>query len=145
MKSKILFMALIIAALFVATPVCAQTVSLTQRNNHICASMPGTVTFRGPGLTLEKIAQQENLEKVGDRTYKAAVIFSAAFNPNISNGKIYNCTNNQLTFKCSFYDGSRLLTTCNVTVKPRTFNRIVPDNVNRSQLTSCNRVVCSRL
>lgn len=144
MKSKILFMALIIVTFFVTTPLCAQTVSLTPSSNHICIPMPGTVTFRGPGLTLEEVAQRENLGKVSDRTYKAAVIFSIAFNPNVTKGKIYNCTDNQLTFTCSFYDGSKLLTTCNVTVKPRTFNRIVPDNIDWSQLSSCNRIVCSR-
>ncbi len=124
----------------------AQDVTLTPDNNHVCVTKSGSVTFQGPGLTLEEIAKEEGLTHKHGRTYQAAVVFSTAFNGgHPSRGKIFNCTDKVLKYECLFYDGTRLLGSYQQTVKPRTFSRMVPDEIDLSELSTCNRIVCSEM
>ena len=115
----------------------AATVTLTPSNSHVCVNKSGTVTFSGNGTTLEEIAIREGLDKVSGHTFKAAVIYDVAFSRDSFRGKIFNCTDNEIKIKCTYYNGSQSLGTFEVYVKPRTFSRF-PGSVK-----NCNKIVCS--
>lgn len=143
MKSK----KIIITVCMLIAVLCSysQTVTLTPGNQHIKVNKMGTVTFSGPGITLEEIAIKEGLTHKGGRTYSAAIIYDAAFSNGrlLKRGKIFNCTDNVLNITCSFYNGSSLIGSYNVVVKPRTFSRMVPDDASFSTVASSNKIVCS--
>lgn len=121
----------------------SQSVVLTAQNDHICVKKLGTVTFSGPGITLEEIAKEEGLKHISGRTYRAAVIYSGWFEDGYyceGRGKIFNCTDKKIIVTCSFYSGSRLITKNTIEVKPRVFMRIVrPADFPR--FTDCDRIV----
>lgn len=121
------------------------TVTLTPGENKVIVNEPGTVTFSGPGLTLEEVAKRDGLEHVSDRTYKAAVIYSTAFSRGYleARGKIYNCTDKEQRVTCSFYSGTELVASYDVVVKPRTFSRMVPEEFPLSELSTVNKIVCT--
>ncbi len=60
--------------LFSCTNIFSQSITLTANDNHVIVDKVGTVTFLGPGITLEEIAKQENLTRVSGRTYRSAFI-----------------------------------------------------------------------
>lgn len=140
---------LLIICLICCVSVClsAQTVTLTSQNNNVCVTKTGTVTFASSGATLEDIAKKNGLRNISGKTYQAAVIYNSAFSQGYltARGKIFNCTDNTLNVKCSFYSGSSLIASYNITVKPRTFSRMLPKDVSLSTVSNCNKIVCSEI
>lgn len=127
--------------------ICAQTVTLTSTNDHVKVHKVGTVTFSGPNASLLEIAQREGLRKLSDYTYSAAIIYDVAFeNGRVSSvGKIFNCTDNTIKIKCSYYNGSNIVAQYTIEVKPRTFSRIISDRGALSAVSLCNKIVCTEL
>lgn len=129
------------------TSICgfAQSVVLTPQNNHVCVKKAGTVTFSGPGITLEEIAKEEGLSYVSGRTYRAAVIYNALFERGYfcdPRGKIFNCTDKTISVTCAFYSGSRLIAKNRIEVKPRVFMRITGPEDGPS-IEYCDKIVLS--
>lgn len=137
MKTLKLVLCVLVVSFFSSLNSNASTITLTRSNSHVCVNKSGTVTFNGNGITLEEIAIREGLEKLGNHTYKAAIIYDVAFNKDYFKGKIFNCTDREIKVKCTYFNGSEMLGTYEVSVKPRTFSRF-PDNVK-----NCNKIVCS--
>ncbi len=127
------------------TNIFSQSITLTANDNHVIVDKVGTVTFSGPGITLEEIAKQENLTHVSGRTYRSAIIYDIAFSNGLvsSRGKIFNCTDKEVTVNCTFYKGNSLIVTHKIEVKPRTFSRMLPDGFSMSSIKNCNKIVCS--
>lgn len=135
----------LLLVLLSTTRISAQTITLTERKNEILVNKVGTVTFSGSGITLEENAVRFGLRHLHGRTYNAAIFYEVAFSSGKvdSRGKIWNCTDNNITISCSFYSGNTLIATYKVVVKPRTFSRILPDGVPLSKVKHCDRIVCS--
>lgn len=131
--------------LFSCMNLFSQSITLTANKNHVRVDKVGTVTFSGPGITLEEIAKQENLTHISGRTYRSAIIYDIAFSNGLvsSRGKIFNCTDKEVTVNCTFYNGTSLIVTHKIVVKPRTFSRMLPDGFSMSSIKNCNKIVCS--
>lgn len=131
--------------LFSFTNIFGQSITLTANNAHVIVDKVGTVTFSGPGITLEEVAKRENLKHISGRTYCSAIIYNIAFSNGLvsSRGKIFNCTDKQVSVNCSFYRGNSLIVTHRIVVKPRTFSRMLPDGFSMSSIGNCNKIVCS--
>lgn len=125
----------------------SQTVTLTGSNDHVRVDKVGTVTFSGPGITLEEIAKKENLPHISGRTYRASIIYDIAFSKGLvsSRGKIFNCTDSEVNVNCTFYNGNSVIVTHKIVVKPRTFSRMLPDGFPISSIKNCNKIVCSEI
>lgn len=131
--------------LFSCTKTFGQSITLTVNKNHVRVDKVGTVTFSGPGITLEEIAKQENLTHISGRTYRSAIIYNIAFSNGLvsSRGKIFNCTDKEVTVNCTFYNGNSHIVTHKIVVKPRTFSRMLPDGFSMSSIKNCNKIICS--
>lgn len=131
--------------LFSYTNIFSQSITLTANKNHLRVDKVGTVTFSGPGITLEEIAKQENLTHISGRTYRSAIIYDIAFSNGLvsSRGKIFNCTDKEVCVNCTFYNGNSLIVTHKIVVKPRTFSRMLPDGFSLSSIKNCNKIVCN--
>lgn len=144
MQKKTVLLSVVCA---LVTSICsfAQTVVLTPQNDHVCVKKAGTVTFSGPGITLEEIAKEEGLPHVSGRTYRAAVIYDALFERGCfcdPRGKIYNCTDKTISVTCAFYSGYRLIAKNRIEVRPRVFMRITgPDD--GPSIECCDKIVLS--
>lgn len=127
------------------TNIFSQSITLTANKNHVRVDKVGTVTFSGPGITLEEIAKKENLTHISGRTYRSAIIYSIAFSNGFvsSRGKIFNCTDKEVSVNCTFYNVNNLIVTHKIVVKPRTFSRMLPDGFSMSSIKDCNKIVCS--
>lgn len=125
----------------------SQTVTLTASNDHVRVDQVGTVTFSGSGITLEEVAKKENLPHISGRTYRASIIYDIAFSKGLvsSRGKIFNCTDKEVSVKCTFYNGNSVIVTHKSVVKPRTFSRMLPDGFPISSIKNCNKIVCSEI
>ncbi len=125
----------------------SQTVTLTASNDHVRVDKVGTVTFSGPGITLEEIAKKENLPHISGRTYRASIIYDIAFSKGLvsSRGKIFNCTESEVSVNCTFYNKNSCIATHKIIVKPRTFSRMLPDGVPMSSIKNCNKIVCNEI
>lgn len=136
---------LVFFLLFSCTNIFSQSITLTANDNHVIVDKVGTVTFSGPDITLGEIAKQENLTHVSGRTYRSAIIYDIAFSNGLvsSRGKIFNCTDNEVSVNCTFYNGNSLIVTHKIVVKPRTFSRMLPDGFSMSSIKNCNKIVCS--
>lgn len=122
-----------------------ETINLTESDSIVTVNKGGTVTFKGPGCTLEEIAKKMRLNHISGTTYEAAVIYEISFRKGVidSRGKIFNCTDKDITVECTFYNDQQLLGTYNVKVKARTFSRMIPAEVSFTSLKSCNRIECT--
>lgn len=120
-----------------------QRAILTAGNNFVCDDKIGTVTFSGPGITLEEKAKEFGLLHLCGRTYRAAVAYDVAFGAGKvrSNGKIWNLTDKTINVTCSYYSGNMLVATYKVTVKPLTFNRMLPDGAF-AKVRHCDKIIC---
>lgn len=136
---------LVFFLLFSYANIFGQSITLTANKEHVIVDKVGTVTFSGPGITLEEIAKKENLIHVSGRTYRSAIIYDIAFSNGLvdSRGKIFNCTDNEVSVNCSFYNGNSLIVTHKIVVKPRTFSRMLPNGFSLSSIKNCNKIVCS--
>ena len=128
----------VVLMLIGALAASAQSVTLTPQREETVVTKPGTVTFRGEGITLETMAQQYNLKHIQGRTYGAAIIYSVAFSSQYAKGKIFNCTDNSVKIKCYYYYNTTLLKQEVIDMKPRTFSRILYSK------GTCNKIVCSQ-
>lgn len=119
-------------------------VTLNRTLQHVKIDYPGTVTFKFENDLHVKNARQEGLRNISGLTFNAAVIYSIGFNKNqvSTNGKIFNYTDKAITAHCNYYSGSRLIASYTITVKPRTFNRMIPDDAPMDKIKECDRVVC---
>ncbi len=135
----------ILFLLFSCINIFSQSITLTANKDHVRVDKVGTVTFSGPGITLEEIAKRENLKHISGRTYRSAIIYNIAFSNGLvsSRGKIFNCTDKQVIVNCSFYNGNSPIVTHRIVVKPRTFSRMLPDGFSMSSIGNCNKIVCS--
>lgn len=122
-----------------------QSITLTANKDHVRVDKIGTVTFSGSGITLEEIAKRENLTHISGRTYRSAIIYDISFSKGCvsSRGKIFNCTDKEISVNCAFYNGASLITTHKIVVKPRTFSRMLPYGFSLSSINNCNKIVCS--
>lgn len=127
-----------ILMLIVAFAASAQRITITPQSDEKVVSVPGTVTFRGNGITLEEIAKRYNLKHIQGRTYNSAIIYSVAFTSQRAKGKIYNCTDSSVKIKCYYYYNTTLLKQEIIEVKPRTFSRLLYSE------GTCNKIVCSK-
>ena len=136
---KFIFLITVFSLFFMSSCSEKHTVTLTAGNFMVIEPVSGTVTFSGPG-SLAKKAEEFKLKHIEGETYTAAVVCEAAFGERYmkSRGKIFNCTDNTLEVKCSFYNGDELLYEGVVSVKPRTFSRIDQNG----SIENCDRVVC---
>lgn len=57
-------------------------------------------------------------------------------------GKIFNCTDKEVSVNCAFYNGNSHIVTHKIVVKPRTFSRMLPDGFSMSSIKNCNKIVC---
>ena len=144
-KICIYFLTLIcVAIVFTA---CSQPfqAQLDQDNTTIKIDRPGTVDLAGPSKAHIQYAHKAGMEQVGETTFRAAIILTAAFSKGdlASRGKVFNMTNDPLTVTCSFLnDSGDELAQYTIDVKPHTFSRMIPDDAHFKYSDKCTRIVC---
>ena len=144
MTKKIIVILCFVIGCILMTNARTNPVTLNQTQKHVKVDRPGTVTFGYPNDLHVKKAREEGLRNVSGLTFNAAVIYDIAFIKNrlSGNGKVFNYTSKPITVHCNFYAGNRLVASYAIVVKPRTFNRMVPDDAPMDKLKECDRVVC---
>ena len=118
----------------------AQNVTLTPNNEKVVVHIKDVVTFKYENDLHHKYAKEVGLKHIFGLTYSAGVIFSTSFYDDyVSRGKVFNYTNNPIKVKCVFYHKNNRIVDYITTINPRTFMRMIPDDVDDPEF--CDKII----